>query len=436
MPPVFVSYNRPDQAYAQELVAYLQRNGFATWLDDRVDFGELRWQEIAAAIRECAAFIAIMTPSGAASLWMQRELALARDLNKPLFPLLLEGESWARLAATPRIDVRNRPLSETPLLDQLAQVAPRQEPAARVKKAAASAAPAGAATEAAEVKTAAAGEQPAEEKTAEAAPPAGAETSGSIEVADVPGAVIPSSAITSDSAPLGVAELLVELGHELRTPLNAVIGFAQTILDFPAMYDDLELPPPYRPDMQNILDSGKRQLAWINSVVDLAEIETGRMHLTRKDVSIAPLIEEVAKDLVLMLGAKANRIRVQSDIAADLPQVYTDERRLRQVLLSLGQMAIALTESGTITLQARFRPPDKLALSIRDTGRGVTLDEMYYIMGHAHVAKPDSNTKAHIRRLGLPIARRLTERLGGKMWLTSQEGAGTTYHVLLPAITP
>lgn len=122
---LFISYSHKDKAYAHKLQRYLLEKGFEAWIDDRIDLGA-RWpHEIEKRVRECDAFILVMSPNSRDSEWVQNELMLARDLKKRIFPLLLEGEAWWHLRTTQYVNVQGGKLPPASFLLSLADAAPR-----------------------------------------------------------------------------------------------------------------------------------------------------------------------------------------------------------------------------------------------------------------------------------------------------------------------
>jgi formylglycine-generating enzyme required for sulfatase activity len=125
MSHIFISYSHLDKAYAHKLHRYLLEQGFDAWIDDRIDYGS-RWpREIEKRLNESLAFILIMSPNSYESEWVQNELSLARQLHKPIFPLLLKGDVWWHLQTTQYVDVKDGKLPPTRFFVQLAEVAPR-----------------------------------------------------------------------------------------------------------------------------------------------------------------------------------------------------------------------------------------------------------------------------------------------------------------------
>ena len=125
MSHVFISYSRQDQRYAQALVKALRKHGLDVWIDDRIDYGDEWWAEIVSAVQGCGAFVVIMSPSAAASKWVNREVGLADNANKPLFPLLLKGENWPIFVRTQYADVRGGELPPAEFFNRLAESVPQ-----------------------------------------------------------------------------------------------------------------------------------------------------------------------------------------------------------------------------------------------------------------------------------------------------------------------
>lgn len=126
MSHVFISYGKKNQDYARKLADYLLEQGFDVWIDDKIDYGTKWWRVIVRAIEECAAFIVIMTPESGASDWVEREVMLALQWNKSVFPLLLSGENWPLFVITQYVDIHDGSLPPADFCDRLARCAPKQ----------------------------------------------------------------------------------------------------------------------------------------------------------------------------------------------------------------------------------------------------------------------------------------------------------------------
>lgn len=122
MPHIFISYSREDQAYAQRLKDALEARALPCWIDDRINAGDDWWDEIDRAVANCACMVVILTPAAKASRWVQREILLAEDRAKPIFPLLLAGEHWSLLVDKQYVAVDDGTLPPHHFFDQLACV--------------------------------------------------------------------------------------------------------------------------------------------------------------------------------------------------------------------------------------------------------------------------------------------------------------------------
>jgi formylglycine-generating enzyme required for sulfatase activity len=129
MSHVFISYSRQDQAYVHRLADDLRRRGFDVWIDDRIDYGDRWWQVVVRAVRDCGAFIVVMSPDAEHSEWVEREVLLAQRENKPIFPMLLEGKEFPLLITTQYADVQGGDFPQSDFFDRLRQViTPATEP--------------------------------------------------------------------------------------------------------------------------------------------------------------------------------------------------------------------------------------------------------------------------------------------------------------------
>jgi formylglycine-generating enzyme required for sulfatase activity len=129
---IFISYAREDQPYARALADHLRQRGFDTWMDDRIDFGDRWWQTIVENLRASAAFVVVMTPDSANSAWVHREVLLALEERKPIFPLLLRGKRFPILVDVQYATVTGDRMPPDNFCDRLREVAPAQKPAPRI----------------------------------------------------------------------------------------------------------------------------------------------------------------------------------------------------------------------------------------------------------------------------------------------------------------
>jgi signal transduction histidine kinase len=222
------------------------------------------------------------------------------------------------------------------------------------------------------------------------------------------------------------SQFLANMSHELRTPLNAILGYTELIQD--GIYGDT--PARISEVLERVEQSGRHLLGLINAVLDLSKIEAGQLTLVLADYSMADVIH-LAVSSVESLAAEKN-LTLRADVAPDLPVVSGDERRISQVLLNLVGNAIKFTETGEIRVNATLSN-GQLAVSVADTGPGIPPDERDRIFEEFQQVDASSTRAKGGTGLGLAIAKRIVELHGGRIWVDSAPGAGSTFTFTLPA---
>jgi len=221
------------------------------------------------------------------------------------------------------------------------------------------------------------------------------------------------------------SEFLANMSHELRTPLNAIIGFSEILAE--KMFGDInEKQTEY---LQDILESGRHLLSLINDILDLSKIEAGRMELELSEFDLPQAIENA----LILVRERASRrgIRLGSTIDERLGKIGGDERKVKQVLLNLLSNALKFTpEGGRIDVGARVH--EQVAeVSVADTGVGIApADQDAVFEEFRQVGAADK--KAEGTGLGLALSRKFIELHGGKIWVKSQVGTGSTFTFTLP----
>jgi two-component system sensor histidine kinase/response regulator len=254
------------------------------------------------------------------------------------------------------------------------------------------------------------------------------------------------------------SEFLASLSHELRTPLNAIIGFSTVLID--------ELDGPLtalqHEDLTSINLNGRYLLHMIDELLDMARIEAGHLDLEPEPLDLQALTHSVV-DMIQALVRNKN-IQLYQAIPPDLPLIYADADRVRQVLLNLLANAFKFTDAGSVTISARclmmagatpsgshradglrarnlagaetitlpaVQDQPWIAISVSDTGIGISADQLPFVFDEFH--------QAHGRRsrqrgsgLGLSITRRLVEAHKGRIWVESVPGRGSTFTFTLP----
>jgi signal transduction histidine kinase len=223
------------------------------------------------------------------------------------------------------------------------------------------------------------------------------------------------------------SEFLANMSHELRTPLNAVIGFSEMLTE--RMFGELnEKQDEY---VRDIHASGTHLLSLINDILDLSKIEAGRMELELADFHLPQAIDNA---LVLVRERALRRgISLEQSIDPRLEEIQGDERKVKQVLLNLLSNAIKFTPEGG-RIEVRARPVNEFAeIAVSDTGIGIAPEDHEAVFEEFRQVGT-AEKKAEATGLGLALARRFIELHGGRIWVESQVGAGSTFTFTLPVL--
>ena len=221
------------------------------------------------------------------------------------------------------------------------------------------------------------------------------------------------------------SQFLANMSHELRTPLNSIIGFSRVVLrgiDGPVTERQKE-------DLEAIHNSGQHLLGLINDILDVSKIEAGKMDLSFELIDLGEIIQGVMSTAVALVKDKP--IELQQSIPDELPPIEADERRVRQVLLNLISNAAKFTEDGYIRVAAEVESAE-VVVSVADTGPGIAPDEIGEIF-EPFTQVDASTTREHGGTgLGLTISHSFVQLHGGRMWVESKLGEGSTFYFSLP----
>jgi signal transduction histidine kinase len=215
------------------------------------------------------------------------------------------------------------------------------------------------------------------------------------------------------------------MSHELRTPLNAVLGYAELIQD--GIYG--EVPGKIQDVLERIQQNGRHLLGLINAVLDLSKIEAGQLTLQPADYSVRELALGAISGTEALAAEK--KLALELDVPADLPQGFGDERRITQVLLNLVGNAIKFTDAGSVGIRARLEDGCFL-IAVSDTGVGIAAEDQQRVFEEFQQVDSSSTRRKGGTGLGLAIARRIVELHGGRIWVESTPGQGTTFYFTLP----
>ena len=223
------------------------------------------------------------------------------------------------------------------------------------------------------------------------------------------------------------SEFLASMSHELRTPLNAVIGFSEVLLD--RMFGDLnERQDEY---LRDIWNSGKHLLELLNEILDLSKVEAGQMVLEPSAFSVATAVEYC--HAMVRERATSHAITVTVDVAEDIGTIEADERKFKQVVLNLLSNAVKFTpDGGSVAIRA-YREATDLLLTVTDTGIGVPAEDQERIFESFQQGRRGA-PKEEGTGLGLTLSRRFVWLWGGRMWLESTPGTGSTFGFSIPGV--
>ncbi len=224
------------------------------------------------------------------------------------------------------------------------------------------------------------------------------------------------------------AQFVATVSHELRGPLNLILGFSKLMVFSPERYGE-PLPDVYRADAVTIFRNTQHLSALIDDILDLSQVEAEKLPLIKEHLDIREVIQE-AIDIVQPLIERKG-LFLYREIAGELPSIWGDQVRLRQVMLNLLTNAIRFTEQGGVTIRAVCRETD-LLISVQDTGRGIAPEEMPKLFREFHQLHLAERRELGGSGLGLSISKYLVELHGGKIWAESQQNVGTTFHFTIP----
>ncbi len=232
----------------------------------------------------------------------------------------------------------------------------------------------------------------------------------------------------AEEAESAKAAFVANVSHELRTPLNMIIGFSEMMTQSPETYGR-PLPAALLSDLSVIQRNSRHLANLVDDVLDLSQIAAGRMALTKEYVDLHEIVESVQATMSRLFVSKG--LYLDLDIPSELPLVFCDRTRIREVVLNLLSNAARFTERGGVRLEVRF-DGNEIRVSVADTGPGIAREDI------GRLFRPFQQLDVTQRRrhagsgLGLSISKSFVELHGGRMWIESIKGKGTTINFTLP----
>ena len=224
------------------------------------------------------------------------------------------------------------------------------------------------------------------------------------------------------------SDLMANMSHELRTPLNAIIGFSDSM--------KAEIFGPighekYREYLEDIHQSGQHLLGLINDILDVSSIEAGAVELHEENVSLCDVVETSVR--FIRARADNGQVSIASTIDPEIPLIYADERRVKQILLNLISNAVKFTpEAGRVTVSAQLNDDGSLAVAVADNGIGMDEEEVTKALSTFGQVDSGLDRKHEGSGLGLPLTMGLIELHGGTMEIESEKGHGSLITVTFP----
>ena len=237
----------------------------------------------------------------------------------------------------------------------------------------------------------------------------------------------------AERASVAKSEFLANMSHELRTPLNAILGYSE-MLGEDARANGSE---SVAKDLDRITSAGRHLLALITDVLDLSKIEAGRMELHVETLDVAAVVQRVVDTSGALASAAGNAVTVEG--LESLGTIRSDPLKLQQVLLNLVGNACKFTSNGQVHItctRQRGDTGDRVVIAVRDTGIGMTPEEMSRLFSQFMQADNSATRQYGGTGLGLAISQQLCRLMGGEITVESRFGQGSTFTVHLPATAP
>ena len=221
------------------------------------------------------------------------------------------------------------------------------------------------------------------------------------------------------------SQFLANVNHDLRTPVSAIIGYGRLVL----RETEGQIAPLQSENLQDLLNNAERLLNQIDSLLDFAKIEAGKMAVHVEPVKVNEVIQAAISTIEPSLNG--GNVRIIREIASDMPALNTDREKLRQIILNLLDNALKFTERGEIKIAAS-QQNGSFKLAVSDTGIGIPKEELNKIFEEFHRGDSSSTKNYRGTGLGLAIVKQFANLLGGEVAVESEVGKGSVFTVTLP----
>jgi PAS domain S-box-containing protein len=224
------------------------------------------------------------------------------------------------------------------------------------------------------------------------------------------------------------SQFLANMSHEFRTPLNAILGYTHMLLQGVAG----DLLPAVKRQLQRIDSNGRHLMTIINEILDITRIEAGKMPMQLSEFNLNELVPEVMAELDPVIAR--SRLTVTPKLCRELPMVYSDRQKVKQIIVNLLSNALKFTHEGGIQIGVGYDPRDRTAtVAVSDTGIGISPENHEKIFEDFRQVDDSPSRQYGGTGLGLAICRRLATALGGRITLDSIMGKGSTFTLTIPA---
>jgi signal transduction histidine kinase len=221
------------------------------------------------------------------------------------------------------------------------------------------------------------------------------------------------------------SQFLANVNHELRTPVSAIIGYGRLLL----RETQGQIAPLQAENIRDLIREAERLLGMINSLLDFAKIEAGKIEIHVEPVAIHALVQGVTATIEPILNNEA--VRLVRDVPLSIATIHTDREKLHQIIVNLIGNAAKFTDRGEITISAR-QQNGSFKLAVADTGIGIEAADLNQIFEEFHRGRLTGDGRFHGTGLGLAITKNLVDLLGGSIAVESEVGKGSTFTVTLP----